>query len=100
MSFVNDIVIFGEAFMENVQIKLFTIEFFCVLSGQRTNFDKSQVIYPNSLSPELADMLFRQKEFTYNSQDISYLGFPFLKNVRATTALHKTLVQLKIKVQN
>lgn len=44
MAFVDDIVLFGEAILDNVQTMLRVVGSFCDLSGQKINFLKFQVI--------------------------------------------------------
>lgn len=53
MSLADDMVIFWEATLQNVQNMLHVIDQFCVASGQRINFAKSQVIVSDKLPKNL-----------------------------------------------
>lgn len=95
-AFANDIVIFGEAYLQNVQYMIRTIEWFCQASDKQINFVKSQVIFSESLLVEMGHFLFHEKGFLRNEGAITYLGFPFVKNARTITTLH----QIKTKMQS
>lgn len=70
MVFANDIVIFGEATLENIQHVLRLVEDFCLASEQTINYTKSQIVYLNSLLADIAQLLYQDK------------GFPLLANLR------------------
>lgn len=53
MSFADDIVIFGETDVHNVENMLSTIEWFYKISSQMINFSKFEIIEANNLSPDL-----------------------------------------------
>lgn len=101
MAFADDIVIFGEATLSNIQFMINLVEYFCHFSGQRINFLKSQVICPANLSPEVTHYLFEIKGFSSaNPEDIKYLGFPYLKNGRTTQFLSKVVLDIQNKIEH
>lgn len=59
--FADDMVVFREISLPNVQNMLDTIDSFCQCSGQRIKFSRSQLIASDNLSPELHNFLFYDK---------------------------------------
>lgn len=80
MSFVDEIVIFGEASLDNVQTTLSVDEHFCLCSGQRINFKRSLVICADNLDSNVVASL--------------------IKNARSAAPFQKVYLQMKNKVQN
>lgn len=63
MIFVDDIVIFRETSLFNIQYMLKVIEDFWQGSSQQINVAKSQSIRPENLSHEIKLYLFQEKSF-------------------------------------
>lgn len=98
MSFANDIVIFGQASMENIGNMLVVLDDFCYALGQQINYAKSQVICSNDLDSEIAHVLFEIKGFSRATQDITYLCFPFIKNAKCTSNLNTMVTKIDNKI--
>lgn len=86
ISYVDDVVIFGEAEANliNIQHMLNTIENFCQASRQRINFTKCHIIVTNNIPAELDNFLFVKKGFIRANNVIKYLDFPYIHNARYT----------------
>lgn len=100
MTFADDIVIFGEVILNNIQSMIRIVEKFCEAFGQRINFVKSQVICCDNLSFDVAHFLFEVKGFPKSPEALKYLGFPYIKDGRSIRALNKVLMDTQSKIEH
>lgn len=100
MSLVCDIVIFGDATLQNVHNMLHLSCIFFLTSRQQINFNQSQIIAQDNLSPKLQRYLFMKKGFAKGGLDLQYLGFPFIKNVRHIATMQNKINKLSSKIDS
>lgn len=80
MLFVDDVMLFVEATLTNIQNVLAIIELFCQGSIQRINSSKSSVFSRPGIPRQVSNMLFRINGFQKAFVNFSYLGFPIIKS--------------------
>ncbi|XP_050229329.1 uncharacterized protein LOC126678474 [Mercurialis annua] len=76
--FADDLLLFGEASMGQVEIITRLLEIFCTSYGQRINKEKSKVLFSPNV-PHASKILWANKLGFSNTDDLeSYLGVPLL----------------------
>lgn len=100
MSFVDDVVVFGEASLSNVRQMLKVIDLFCKHLGQKINYTKSQFITSNNITSELFHYLTLEKGFRLHDTNIKYLSFPFILNARHTRMKHSLVDRMALKIDS
>lgn len=98
--YADDIVIFGETSLTNVQSMLNVVEHFCTISGQSNSYSKSQIIFSKPLPSDISTFLFQEKGFPSVSISIKYLGYPFIKDGRQNQVLHQIILDIQNCISN
>lgn len=74
--FTDDLVIFSEASVEQLRIVMECLDKFCKSSGQRVNFQKSQLFCSNNVNVDLATNLSTVSNIPLTTDLGHYLGVP------------------------
>lgn len=100
MTFVNDIIIFGEATQSNANNISFVLDLSCHGSGQRVNVEKSIVIILKNVQQLHQGILYDYKILNTPGDDFCYLGFLMLKSLRCSSRLISFVQRIEQKVTN
>lgn len=84
--FADDMVLFAEAEMRQIDVVLDCLNRFCNCSGQKVNLEKSQIHFSNNVTPFLAGQIANRAGIPLTEDLGRYLGVPSLHSkVKATT---------------
>lgn len=61
--FVDDLVFFAEANMDQVQVIKQVLQDFCLCSGQKVSIQKSKVFFSKNINPDVANQLSQELNF-------------------------------------
>ncbi|VVA15574.1 Hypothetical predicted protein, partial [Prunus dulcis] len=93
--FADDLILFGEASIQQAMVMKNSLEEFCELSGQQVNFEKSLLYISANTKPDLVDQIEQTCGVTRSTDMGNYLGVPLVQG-RVTKATYKGVL---IKVQ-
>lgn len=86
--FADDLLLFSEASLDQLEVMESCLKEFCELSGQRVSLMKSRLCFSKNVSPTLARSLSRKSGISLTSCLGKYLGVPLLQErVNKTTFL-------------
>lgn len=76
--FADDLLLFGQASVQQMKCALQTIDTFCHLSGQQVNLSKTSIMYSKNADRDLRRQLNRESGFKEVGNLGKYLGVPLL----------------------
>ncbi|VVA40654.1 PREDICTED: reverse mRNAase, partial [Prunus dulcis] len=96
--FADDLILFGEASIQQAMVMKNSLEEFCELSGQQVNFEKSLLYISANTKPDLVDQIEQTCGVTRSTDMGNYLGVPLVQG-RVTKATYKgVLVKVQAKL--
>ncbi|XP_020412737.1 uncharacterized protein LOC109947231 [Prunus persica] len=96
--FADDLILFGEASVQQAMVMKNSLEEFCELSGQQVNFEKSLLYISANTKPDLVDQIEQTCGVTRSVDMGNYLGVPLVQG-RVTKATYKgVLVKVQAKL--
>lgn len=76
--FADDLLLFGEASNEQINVMIDCLKFFCLASGQKVNVEKTRILVSNNVNHNVARELCRIFGFMLTHDLGKYLGVPLL----------------------
>lgn len=76
--FADDLILFSEAMVEQTKVMKDCLSEFCTMSGQKVNFQKSNIFFSSTVSSILASEIVKRIEIPQTDNLGRYLGVPSL----------------------
>lgn len=77
--FADDLLLFSEASIEQIEVMESCLAEFCDLSGQRVSFNKSRICFSNNVNPAMACSMSQRCGIPLTTCLGKYLGVPLLE---------------------
>ncbi|MCH81869.1 putative ribonuclease H protein [Trifolium medium] len=100
LMFADDLILFAEASVEQLNVVLNTLGQFCQMSGQQVSHEKTSIMFSKNVSAQMRAELVRLSGFNEATSLGKYLGVPLVGRAPKRSDYSYLINQVKTKLSN
>jgi hypothetical protein len=100
LMFADDLVLFAEANIHQLETVLKIIGQFCQMSGQQISQEKTSIMFSRNVSPQVSEALIQRSGFNEAPSLGKYLGVPLVGRAPKRSDYNYLIQQVKAKLSN
>jgi hypothetical protein len=98
LMFADDLILFAEANVDQINVVLNVLNQFCHLSGQQVSHEKTSIMFSKNVCPNIKENLVMQSGFNEASSLGKYLGVPLVGRAPKLSDYNYLINQVKTKL--